>query len=62
MSVLTVIGCGIVWLIIFALILKFFVGGCIDVLTKGMRAGLVAWMGFAAGIIVLLVLFSAIVA
>lgn len=56
MTFFTLLGMWIVWLIIAALLLRWIVGGTIDCLKHGRKAGITSWMGFALAVIILYIL------
>lgn len=59
MTVWTLFGTLIVWLIIFTLLIRFIFGGIIDVLKKGSKAGFISWFGATVAIVIGLILVAA---
>jgi len=47
----------LLWLAIFALILRWIIGGTIDCFKRGSKASLTSWMGFTLAIIILAIIF-----
>ena len=52
MTVFTLIFLWIFWLAVLAIGVRWILGGFIDCIRKGSKAGLGSWMGFTAGLII----------
>lgn len=56
MTVCLLLATWVLWLVVFALILRFILGGVIDCFKKGSKAGLSSWIGCTLGVIIFVII------